>query len=234
MLLLLSLVLAQPTPAPLIPGLRPERAPSLGTPLRQDGYFLRPPQGFVMGRMELFQGTRALAVSRSPFAEKRLSAALVDGEGEDAAALVIAIVEAPFEASPSSRDELSASVMNHFNEELGLKLLMERAELLQGPPSRIEVLGTLRQEDQVRTVLVTAISGTHRHAVITASAPSGRWASIAPAVRACLDTFRYEGASAGQGSRGLAWGLVMVVGLALIASLVALWQRRRGVKAVTP
>ncbi|MHB8873427.1 MAG: hypothetical protein ACYC8T_07040, partial [Myxococcaceae bacterium] len=136
--------------------------PMLGTPLRQDGYSLRPPQGFRMARMDLFRGTRATAVSavaspeaRGPGPARWLSAALVDGEGEDAAAMVVSMVEGSFQATPAARDEFSTAVVRHFSEELGLKLAMERAELVGGPAARIEVFGTVRQEDQVRRVLVS-------------------------------------------------------------------------------
>ena len=160
--------------------------PALGTPLRLDGYSLRPPQGFRMTRLDLFRGTRATAVSavaspeaRGPGPARWLSAALVDGDGEDAAAMVISMVEGSFQATPAARDEFSTAVVRHFSDELGLKLLVDGAELVNGPAARIEVSGTVREEDQVRRVLFAAMAGDGRHAVVGFTAPTGKWSSSA-------------------------------------------------------
>ena len=208
--------------------------PPLGTPLRQDGYSLRPPQGFRMERMDLFRGTRATAVSavaspeaRGPGLARWLSAALVDGDGDDAAAMVVSIVEGSFQATPAARDEFSTAVVRHFSDELGLKLAMERVELVPGPAARIEVLGTVRQEDQVRRVLISAMAGDGRHVVIGFTAPTGRWEQFSAAAKASLQTFRNDAPAATEASRGLAAWVALVMGAALLTSL-ALWRRRRG------
>jgi hypothetical protein len=210
--------------------------PGLGTPLRQDGYSLRPPQGFRMERMELFRGTRATAVSaaaspeaRGPGLSRWLSAALVDGDGDDAAAMVVSVVEGSFQATPAARDEFSTAVVRHFADELGMKLAMERAELVPGPAARIEVLGTLRQEDQVRRVLISAMAGDGRHVVVGFTAPTGRWEQLAAGARASLETFRNDAPAASDASRGLAAVVALVVAAALLVSL-ALWKRRRGAR----
>ena len=206
--------------------------PPLGSPLRQDGYTLRPPQGFRMARMDLFRGTRATAVgtiapadSRGPGAARWLSAALVDGDGDDAAAMTVSIAEGSFQATPAARDEFSTAVVRHFSEELGLRLSMERAELVTGQAPRIEVLGTVRQEDQVRRVLVAAMAGDGRHAVVGFSAPTGRWEQLAASAHASLETFRNDAAPTTDASRGLAAGLTLLFAVALLVSL-ALWRRR--------
>src|SRR5687767_70526 len=137
-----------------------------------------------MARMDLFHGTRSGAVSEDLKAPRWLSAALVDGDGEDAAAMLVSVVERSFEASPAAREEFSAAVVRHYSEELSLKFAMERADLVPADPKRIEVFGSVRQENQVRRVLVTAVAGEGRHSVITFSAPSGRWEQFAPKARA--------------------------------------------------
>lgn len=207
--------------------------PGLGTPLRQDGYSLRPPQGFRMERMDLYRGTRATAVSavaspeaRGPGLTRWLSAALVDGDGDDAAAMVVSIVEGSFQATPAARDEFSTAVVRHFSDELGMKFAMERAELVAGAAARIEVLGTVRQEDQVRRVLISAMAGDGRHAVVGFTAPTGRWEQLGASARASLETFRNDAPAASDASRGLAAIVALVMAAALLASLV-LWRRRR-------
>src|SRR5712692_5795142 len=92
---------------PSIAGLAvlPLGAMSLGTELRQDGYAVRPTQAFSMARMDLFRGTRAGAVSASPGAPRFLSAALVDRPGQDAAAMLISVVDGSFQPTPAMRDE---------------------------------------------------------------------------------------------------------------------------------
>jgi hypothetical protein len=134
-------------------------ADPLGSALRQDGYTLRPPQTFRMARMDLFHGTRAGAIGGGSGAARWLSAALEDGEGDDAATLLVSIVETPFKAAPADRDELTAAVVRHFSQELGLKFQTEKAELVAGPTPRVEVFGSVRQENQLRHVLVAAMAG---------------------------------------------------------------------------
>lgn len=199
---------------------------TLGSAVHQDGVSLRPPQGFRMARMELYHQTRAAAVATNPAAPRWLSAALLDGEGEEAATLTIAVVEGAFQATPAARDDFSTAVVRHYADELGLRFLTERAELVTGPPARIEVLGTVRQENQVRRVLVAAMASEGRHAVVTVSAPTGRWDELSPQVAASLQTYRNELAPRSDLPRGVAVAVALVLAVLLSVSL-GLWRRRR-------
>jgi hypothetical protein len=117
-------------------------------------------------------------------------------------------------------------VVRHFADELSLKFSMERADLVAGAWPRAQVLGSVRQEDQLRYVLVAAMAGEGRHAVVTFSVPSGRWEALSGALEASLDTFRFEG----QPSTGVPRQLA-VVAAALFAGMLllsaVLWRRRR-------
>ncbi|MFP2911947.1 hypothetical protein ACLESD_44385, partial [Pyxidicoccus sp. 3LFB2] len=159
---------------------------ALGSELRRDGYLFRPPEGFHMVRWEHYSGSRAGAVALEANAPRTLSAALAEGEGADAATLLVSVVERSFSASPSERDDFAAAVIQHFQRDLGLTLSPERVERLGGAVPRVEVLGTLREAGQVRTVLVTGLASEGRHAVVTVSAPAVRWEELEPRVRASL------------------------------------------------
>jgi hypothetical protein len=196
---------------------------SLGTPLRHDGFSFRPPTGFRKVRMELFQGTRAGAIPLDLTRPRYLAAALMDGEEEHAGALLVAVVDETFEANPSTREAFSAAVVKHFAEELGMPLALERASLVRGPSARVEVVGTIRQQDQLRRVLVAGMEGEGRHAVITASVPSGRFEEMLPELRASLDTYRPDVAP-GVG-RDVAGSVAALLGLGFFASWW-LWRRR--------
>jgi hypothetical protein len=198
----------------------------LGTELRQDGYSLRPPREFTMARMELFKATRAGAMSASPSVARMLSAALVDRPGQDSASMLVAVVDGSFQATPAGRDEFSTAVVRHFSDELRLVLAMDRAELITGGAPRVEVFGTVRHEGQLRNVVVAGMAGKGRHAVITFSLPTGRWAELSPQIRASLDSFRNDSPSAREIPRGVAGAAVGTLAGALIASL-AIWRRRR-------
>jgi hypothetical protein len=152
--------------------------------------------------------------------------ALVDGDGPDAASLLIALVDGAFDAHPASRDELSGMVVRHFSDELGLPFSLQSARAMSGRVSRIEVLGTIRQEGQARHVLVATVAGESRHAVATFSVPSGRYEALLPALEASLDTLTPEVLPVRPFSRGAAGALVGGVAGALVVSL-ALWRRRR-------
>src|SRR5262249_41454658 len=201
-------------------------AVSLGTELRQDGYVIRPPQALSMGWMDLFRGTRAGAVGGLPGAARSLSAALVDRPGQDAATMLISLVDGSFQPTPAMRDEFSAAVVKHFSESLNLTLAMERSELVEGLSPRIEVLGMVRHGGQQRKVLVAGMSGRGRHAVVTFSVPSARWSEMWPELRASLDSFRTEGSASTEIPRGLAGAAAGALAGALIVSL-AVWRRRR-------
>lgn len=197
----------------------------LGNELRQDGYSLCPPREFTKARQALFQGTRALAPTGSPSSGGMLSAVLVDRTGQDAASMVVTIVDGSLAAAPAARDDFSTSVVRHFSDELGLALAMDRAELVtQGAP-RVEVLATLRQAGQLRNVLVAGMAGKGKHAVISFSVPSGRWAELRPQIRASLDSFRNE-----PRSKEIPRAVAGAAAGALVGTLVAsfaLWRRRQ-------
>ena len=198
--------------------------PELGPPLRQGGYALRPPRGFRMARMDLFTGTRVGAVSASQAPARWLAAALVDSDGEEAASMLVGVVEAPFAVGPGARDELSAAAVRHFNDELGLKLAMERAELVQGAAPHVRVLGSVPQGSQLRKVLVAAFPGEARHLVVTFTAPSGRFEGLEKVFGESLDSVRSEVPSSAAG-RTLAWAALALVG-SLLAASIGLWRRR--------
>jgi hypothetical protein len=200
---------------------------ALGSELRRDGYQFRPPEGFHMVRWEQYAGSRAGTVALEPDAPRALSAALADGDGPEAATLLVSVVERGFSASPSARDEFAAAVMQHFQRDLGLTLSPERVERLGGAAPRVEVLGTLREAGQVRTVLVAGLASEGRHAVVAVSAPAVRWEELEPRVRASLETFRLEPTTAaGPVPRRLLGALAGALAGALVASYTA-WRRRR-------
>jgi hypothetical protein len=200
--------------------------PPLGTELRRDGYVIRPPRDFAMGRMDLVRGTRAGAVSSSPEATRALSAALVDRPGQDAAAMLISIVEGPLQATPAAREEFSAATVRHFAETLNLPWAMDRADLIGDAPARIEVTGHVRHQGQVRKVLVAGMAGKSSHAVVFFSVPTARWSELSPQIRASLDSFRSEGPSDRELPRGAAGAAAGALAGALLAS-IAIWRRRR-------
>jgi hypothetical protein len=165
--------------------------PELGTELRRHGYAFRPPAGFSLMPMERFRGTQ-VGVVRGEEGDGLFSAALIDGAGEDAATIWVAEVPGTLEVSPAARDDFSAAVMRHLNQELGLSVAMERSSTTSGPAPRIELVGTLRREGQLRRILVAGIAGSGRHLVITASAPADRLDAMMPALSASLDTVVME------------------------------------------
>ena len=197
----------------------------IGIELRQDGYSLRPPSDFTKAYPSLFQGTRALAPTVSASSSGMLSAFLVDRTGQDAASMVVSIVDGSLAAAPAARDEFSTAVVRHFSDELGLALAMDRAELVTEGAPRVEVLATLRQAGQLRNVLVAGMAGKGRHAVISFSVPSGRWGELRPQIRASLDSFRNEPSSK-EMPRTVAGAAAGALVGTLVASF-ALWRRRQ-------
>lgn len=196
----------------------------VGPPLRQDGYQLRPPREFRMARMDLYHGTRVATVSRAPSSARYLSAALMDGDGEDAATMMVAVVEERLTLGPSSRDEASTSVLRHFRDELELPFVLERADVRTGPSARVEVLGSVREGSQLRRILVAAWPGEVRHVVVLFSVPSGRWESLKAAIDESLDTVRPD-PTAGP-SRSWRWAFATFI-LSLLALSIGLWRRRQ-------
>lgn len=211
---ILVLLLSADAPAPV----------GLGAPLKQGGFTLKPPRGFRMSRMDLFNGTRVAAIATASNAPRWLAAALVDSDSEEAASMLVGVVEAPFAVGPGARDELSAAAVHHFTNELGLKLAMERAELVGGASPHVRVLGSVRQGSQLRKVIVAAFPGEARHLVVTFTAPSGRFESLEKVFGESLDSERSEAPSSAAG-RTIAWAALALVG-SLLAASIGLWRRR--------
>lgn len=200
--------------------------PALGTPLKRDGYSVRPPQGFRTARRELFERTRVGAIALKPEADRALSEALMDADDESSSAMIISWVDEPLSAGPSTRDAFATAVVRHFSEELGLRLALETVRVVNGPVARIEVLGTLKEEAQVRRLLVAAFDGEPRHVVIVYSVPSGRFEEMKGALAASLDSFRPDSSGTQVPSRGVVGGLAGAALGALLVSL-SLWRTKR-------
>lgn len=203
----------------LVLALSTGQADDLGSALRQDGYRLRPPEGFRMARMDLFHGTHAGVVSGGD-AARYLSAALMDGDGEDAATMLVGVVEAPLTFGPSARDEAATAVLRHFRDRLELPFVLERAD---AKGTRVEVLGSVREAGQLRRILVAFWAGEPRHVTVLVSAPSSRWEGLAAAIAASLDTMR---PTTQRPARAWSWAFASVVAALLVAS-VGLWRRRQ-------
>lgn len=201
-------------------------AGELGPVLRQDAFQIKPPKGFRLARMDLYHGTSAGSVARSASSTRYLSAALVDGEGEDAASVLLSVIDESLTLGPSVRDELATSVVRHLRDELGQPFQLERAEVVDG---RVEVTGSIRQGSQLRSILVAAWPGENRHVVALASVPSGRWESVAPSLRESFGSFKLEPvASSGPPARYVGAFAALVAALLLVS--VGLWRRRQAAR----
>lgn len=197
-------------------------ANTLGPPLRQDGFQLRPPANFRMARMDLFHGTQVGAVGGPGY----LSAALVDGDGENASSLLLAVVDTSLSLGPSSRDTLSTAVVKHFNDMLAQPFALERAEVVSG---RVQVLGSIRQGSQLRRVMVAAWPGDGRHVVAVASVTSGRWDELAPQLAESFESLRVEAPVTARPPRQLVWAAAALAASLLLVS-VGLWRRRQAAR----
>lgn len=196
----------------------------LGAPVRQDGLNVRPPRAFRLARMDLFHGTRVIGVGGSRDGVSRfLSAALMDGDGEDAASMLISVIEEPLRLGPNARDDASTSVSRHLRDELGLEFTLERADVVPGPAARVEVRGSVREGAQLRKLLVALYAGETRRSVVVFSVPSGRWDGLVPSLTESLDSMRID--QAPGPSRSLALAFAVLVAALLLAS-VGLWRRR--------
>lgn len=200
----------------------------LGPPMRQDGLSVRPPRTFRLARMDLFHGTRVIGAGAKEGAARYLTAALMDGDGEDAATMLISVVDEPLRLGPNARDDAATSVTRHLRDELGLEFSLERADVMTGAAARVEVRGSIREGAQLRKVLVASYVGEQRRAVVLFSVPSGRWDALVPALTASLETMRHD--QAAGPSRSIALVFALLVGAALLAS-VGLWRRRRARRA---
>lgn len=201
----------------------------LGAVVRQDAFQFRPPRDFRMARMDLFHGTHAAAITRRPHSnvERYLAAALIDGENEDAASLLLSVIDEPLTLGPSARDEFSTAVVRHLADELGQPFQLERAEVTNG---RVEVLGSIRQGSQLRRVLAAAWPGEGRHVVALCSVPSGRWDALAPLLSASLDTLKPEPAVSPRPPQRLLWAFAALLGALMMIS-IGLWRRRQVARA---
>lgn len=202
----------------------------VGPPLRQDGLSIRPPRAFRLARMDLFHGTRVIGEATKDGVSRYLSAALMDGDGEDAASMLVSIVDEPLKAGPNGRDDAATNVTRHLRDELGLDFTLERADAVPGPAARLEVRGQVREGAQLRKLLIARYLGEPRHAVVLFSVPSGRWDALTPALLESLESLRMEQPSAAP--RSFALALAVLFGAALLAS-VGLWRRRRARRAVS-
>jgi hypothetical protein len=196
----------------------------LGAPVRQDGYSLRPPRDFHLAHMELFHGSHVGAIGPATEGQRALSAAFFDGEGDDAASLLIAVVDGDQGSGPAARDALANQVLRHFRDELGVSFLLERTEQAG---ERVEVLGSVREGAQLRRVLVAAWPGVSRHVVATWSVPSGRWDALKPALHDSLESFRAEPQNDAGVLPRRGGVLVAAVLAGLLLTSWGLWRRRR-------
>ncbi|MFT3708301.1 MAG: hypothetical protein QM817_11665 [Archangium sp.] len=196
---------------------------ALGQVVRQDGFQFRPPAAFRMARMDLFHGTRVGSVARSSASQRYLAAALIDGDGEDAASLLFSVVEETVVLGPSSRDEFSTAVVRHVHDELGQPFQLERVQVTDG---RIEVLGSIRQGSQLRRILIAIWPGEGRHLVAMASAPSGRWDELAPLIDASFDSLKEDPSISARPPQRYVWAFVaLLAALSMIS--IGLWRRRQ-------
>jgi hypothetical protein len=168
--------------------------------------------------MDLYAATKAGAVSARPEIERFLSAALIDGDGEDASAMLVAVIENDFVPSAAARDEFSTAVVRHFTDSLGMSFALDRSKWQEARPARIEVLGHIRQGSQLRQLWVTAFEGEGRHVVVTFSVPSGKWDAMLPAMAASIESYRDERGSKAGTARGVTWalGALIVSGLLVL------------------
>ncbi|MER2567066.1 MAG: hypothetical protein ABTQ32_40440 [Myxococcaceae bacterium] len=195
----------------------------LGPPLRQDGLTVRPPREFRLARMDLFHGTRVIGVGSKDGAPRFLSAALMDGDAEDASTMLVSVIEEPLQLGPNARDDAANVVMKHLRDELGLEFTLERADVVSGSAARVEVRGSVREGAQLRKVLVALYAGDSRRAVVLFSVPSGRWDGLVPALTESLESMRVD--QAPGPSKSLSIAFAVLVGAALLAS-VGVWRRR--------
>ncbi len=195
---------------------------ALGPPVRHEGFQMSPPRAFHMARLDLFHGTHVGGVGGASY----LAAALVDGEGEDAASLLLSVVEAPFSIGPGVRDSLATDVAKHFKDELDQRFVLERADVVNGPGARVEVRGTVRAGSQARQILVAAFPGDVRHTVAVFSVPTGRWDDVRASITDSLDSYRFDTPQGALTPRRWGLGAATLFGALLIVS-IGLWRRRR-------
>jgi hypothetical protein len=198
---------------------------ALGPPLRHEGVVYRPPSGFRMTRFDLFESSRAGAVGSGGAVRGYLFAALTDGSGEDAASLLLSVVESTFETGPLGRETLAVATKDHFVD-LGQAVELETAAVPAGAAGWVEVLGTIRQGEQLRRVWVVAWPGEQRHVVLVASVPTSRWAQLEPLLRESASSLVDERRQGAGASRRLAWAGAVLGVIGLLGSW-AVWRLRQ-------
>ncbi len=193
---------------------------SLGAPLRHEGFSIRPPKAFHMARLDLFHGTKVGSIGGSSY----LAAALLDGDGEDAASMLLTVVDAPLDIGLGVRDTLATDVSKELKDELDQKFMLERADVV--PNQRVEVRGSIRAGSQARQILVAAFPGEAKHTVAIFSVPTGRWDELRAAIADSLDSYRVESAGGQAPPRRWALGFAALLGATFVVS-VGLSRRRR-------
>ena len=193
---------------------------SLGPPVRYEGFQMSPPKAFHMARLDLFHGTHVGAIGGSSY----LAAALLDGDGEDAASLLLTVVDGSLDIGPGIRDTLATQVANQFKTDLDQRFTLERVDVVPG--QRIEVRGSVRSGSQARQILVAAFPGAGKHTVAIFSVPTGRWDELRASIADSLDSYRIETTSNQPPPRRWAFAFASLIAALLVVS-VGLWRRRR-------
>ncbi len=194
---------------------------SLGPPIRGEGFQVSPPKAFHMGRLDLFHGTHAGAVGGS---SSFLAAALIDGDGEDAASMLVTVVDAPLSIGPGARDTLSTQVVKELKVDLDQKFALDRADVV--PNQRVEVRGSIRSGSQARQILVAAFPGEVKHTVVIFSVPTGRWDELRAPIGDALDSYRADAVTNQTPSGRWALGFALLIAALLVTS-IGLWRRRK-------
>ena len=179
-----------------------------------------------MARLDLFHGTRVGSIGGNAY----LAAALLDGDGEDAASLLLTVVDSSLDIGPGVRDTLATQVANQFKTDLDQRFTLERVDVVPG--QRVEVRGSVRSGSQARQILVAAFPGEGKHTVAIYSVPTGRWDELRAPIADSLDSYRVETASNQPPSRRWALAFASLIAALLVVSF-GLWRRRRARRVET-
>ncbi len=194
---------------------------SLGPVLTRDGYRWRPPAGFQATPVDEARGSRAFIPGGALGSGQGTSALLVDGPGEDATSIVIALFDTPPARPGAGRDTLSDRVAEHFRERLELDFTLERAHGRLA--DRADVVGSVTLGGQVRRVMVQGVEQAGRSAWLIAAAPTARWEDALPAIEASFATFQFEAPPPARP----AWLGPAAVTLAIALLAAGAWRRTR-------
>jgi hypothetical protein len=157
-----------------------------------EGYPIRPPPGFTAAEPGAYRGSQLGVISADPQAKGYLAAAYVNNAVEGTPTLMISVVEGGFRATPSSRDEFAAAAIKHF-EDLRFKFAIDRVDLIA---PFVELTGTLIDDGKKRHLVVAAMPGRTRHAVVVFSVPLGELARMVSVIRTFLNSFPIEESAA--------------------------------------